>query len=117
MMSNNTNPSNTEDNSTANNYSLQANSFINNQGPVRVGLFFEDSLPFEITSPDRKENNSHCSSIPLEQNSSLSDNESENGQDKPETIDERFLDLNSILFEETGNYRASAARSLHQDLQ
>jgi hypothetical protein len=47
-MSINTNPSDTEDNSTENHYSLQTNSFINNQGPVRVGLFFEDSLPLGL---------------------------------------------------------------------
>jgi len=67
------------DSNHTNHYSMQSNSFINNQGPVQVGLFFDDHLAFSANSPN-EEDCSSCSYSPsLEQASQSS--EQEHGND------------------------------------
>ena len=70
------NPYLTDKTNETNRFSLQNNSFINNQGPVQVGLFFEDNLEFDSSSQIEGENSSFIS-LPFEQNSNPSDSEQE----------------------------------------
>jgi len=84
------NPYLTDKTNETNRFSLQNNSFINNQGPVQVGLFFEDNLEFDSSSQIEGENSSFIS-LPFEQNSNPSDSEQEFSPTKTSNTQETFF--------------------------
>ena len=84
------NPYLTDKTNETNHFSLQNNSFINNQGPVQVGLFFEDNLEFDSSSQIEGENSSFIS-LPFEQSSNPSDSEQEFSPTNTSNTQETFF--------------------------
>jgi len=105
-MSNTTSP----DNNSNNHYSMQSNSFINNQGPVQVGLFFEDHLAFSTNSTSEGDCSSCTYSPSLEQDSQSYEQEHENAirQEAEENL--------PIIAQKETNCKSSENTSLGQQI-
>jgi hypothetical protein len=105
-MSNTTSPYNNSNN----HHSMQSNSFINNQGPVQVGLFFEDHLALSTNSTSKGDCSS-CTYLPsLEQDSQSYEQEHENAtrQEAEENL--------PIIAQKEMNYKPSENMSLGQQI-
>jgi hypothetical protein len=106
-MSNTTSPYNNSNN----HHSMQSNSFINNQGPVQVGLFFEDHLALSTNSTSEGDCSSCTYSPSLEQDSQSYEQEHENAT--RQEAEENLL----IIAQKETNCKPSENMSLGQQIE